>query len=373
MFPVHRHLRSHPFALLDSSFPILIIFNFSLSSYIVDDLVDSSTDIFSNINSLSEAKFLLNILFSQATEKNVPRPPVEIEMNSNSLLALVKESYLSDENKTKDRISQFNDGGARGTTSGRKGGAMSTNVFHDKLNKNSTNANSSNNMMGASNKNKNINSSVNIAGKIAAIQKSGNITTSSLNNTKTKGGHVLISGKGTGAATKSNSGSGSGSNQAGLKVQRLPLAKSALSNNVNVMNRSTKSLINISGIRPNNSSSHMERKNTAANVAASLLSMTASIKNCLPSQGGVKSGSVGPLQKIRKLNESLVDRDHGIKRIKTVRNQFLLVHYLTVARFARFDDKVYELLRCDRTLINSNIVLSNSHLLGRYCCTSSPC
>ena len=337
MFSVHRHLRSHPFALLDSSFPILIIFNFSLSSYIVDDLVDSSTDIFSNINSLSEAKFLLNILFSQATEKNVPRPPVEIEMNSNSLLALVKESYLSDENKTKDRISQFNDGGA---TSGRKGGAMSTNVFHDKLNKNSTTANSSNNMRGASNKNKNTNSSVSIAGKVAAIQKSGNITTSSLNNTKTKGGHVLISGKGTGDATKSNSGSGSGSNQAGLKVQRLPLAKSALSNNVNVMNRSTKSLINISGIRPNNSSSHMERKNTAANVAASLLSMTASIKNCLPSQGGVKSGSVGPLQKIRKLNEILVDREHGIKRIKTVRNQFLLVHYLTVARFAQFDESI---------------------------------
>ena len=78
------------------------------------------------------------------------------------------------------------------------------------------------------------------------------------NDTKTKGGHVFISGKGTGDATKSNSGSGSGSNQAGLKVQRLPLAKSALSNNVNIMNRSTKSLINISSIRPNNSSSMME-------------------------------------------------------------------------------------------------------------------
>ena len=263
-------------------------------------------------------------------------------MNTNSLLALVKESYLSEENKMKNRLSQFNDGAATDTTSGRKGGVMSSNVLHDKLNKNRINATSSNNVIRVSNKNNsmNANSSVkqDMACKIANTQKCGNISSSSLNNAKTKAGHVLISGNRTGDAMKGHSGSSS--HQFGQKQQQLPLAKSALTSNINSTNRSTKVPMNNNGIRPkcfSSSNNHVERKNTAANVAASIVSMTASIKDCLPPQGGLKIGTLNPLQKVRKLNQISVDEEHGIKRIKKVWNRFPLFDHRTASCYAQSD------------------------------------
>ena len=85
-------------------------------------------------------------------------------------MALVKESYLSEENKMKNRLSQFDDGAETDTTSGRKGGVMSSNVLHDKLNKNRINATSTNNVIRVSNKNSSMNTNSSVKQDMACFR-----------------------------------------------------------------------------------------------------------------------------------------------------------------------------------------------------------
>ena len=141
------------------------------------------------------------------------------------------------------------------------------------------------------------------------------------------------------------------SNQLGLKSQSLPLAnnslsKSSIANNVinklvgnstikgNINNAGNSSqnstnMINNKSNSISNSISDINRKNTSANVAASLLNMTANIKKCLAPQGGPRTGH-NQFQKIRKLNEISTDKQDGNKKLKTVNSYYSKLKYISL-------------------------------------------
>ena len=332
-----------------------------------------SKDRFNKINSLLEARFLLNILFSQATEKNVlsltlpnddPKPGTEMKMKVNSNdtshlkfnLKRNSDCLMTDTNKFKDErgVGEMivgvdrDEGQGEGEGEGEGGSCsyMNSQATKNKLNSTRINFNNTkyNTDLKSVNTLKSVNSNSVTANNSTVRTKFSNIIH---NNNNNNNNNSKITGKGVMSVMRGNNAS----NQLGIKSQSLPLAnnslsKSSIANNVinklvgnstikgNINNAGNSSqnstnMINNKSNSISNSISDINRKNTSANVAASLLNMTANIKKCLAPQGGPRTGH-NQFQKIRKLNEISTDKQDGNKKLKTVNSYYSNLKYISL-------------------------------------------
>ena len=329
-----------------------------------------SKDRFNKINSLLEARFLLNILFSQATEKNVlsltlpnddPKPGTEMKMKVNSNdtshlkfnLKRNSDCLMTDTNKFKDGrgVGEMivgvdrDEGQGEGEGEGGSCSNMNSQATKNKLNTTRINFNNTkyNTDLKSVNTLKSVNSNSVTANNSTVRTKFSNI----IHNNNNNNNNSKITGKGVMSVMRGNNAS----NQLGIKSQSLPLAnnslsKSSIANNVinklvgnstikgNINNAGNSSqnstnMINNKSNSISNSISDINRKNTSANVAASLLNMTANIKKCLAPQGGPRTGH-NQFQKIRKLNEISTDKQDGNKKLKTVNSYYSKLKYISL-------------------------------------------